>query len=457
VIRRGYSPPYQAKAPQLGADDIGRTIKGLVNVEVSRTNEVTFAVESFGCDGKPILSPMRGLGCEVPGKLAIAGTKNGMPFRLNADLPRGIGSAIRGSGGGMVTVTGNVALATSENVLFDNYGNYWSLDQGSTPVYLGETPPLASGGDGITPAVCTMDPKIRLHEIWLQYFDDGGTGEGSGVATNLIYGSPWRYGWTDDGGGSPVFPDAAVPWLYPDPAAWRVTQWIPDETTPPDGTGACGVWPASKRRALVYWTPYDEDPHDYDGYDGGRGTIVAAYPTVADYPDPPVPGPPHYEPNSGFYYWLNQWTRPAVEQMSVGGITDEYNLLVRIETNGTSTRRYALHNRFTGTRISTTGTGPASFTRADGRHFWTPKKDEGWYVQNGVVTSSAVKLGRYHSRVLSTDAYGTAMSYRGTTTVTLPSGAAHSWDAEPVWFRAGRVTRYLGGNARVWPLLPKWS
>lgn len=457
MIRRSYSPPFQARAPQLGADDIGRAIKGLVNVEVSRSNEVQFAVESFGCDGKPVLSPMRGLGCETPGKLTIAGTKGGMPFRLNADLPRGVGSAIRGSGGGMVTVTGGAALRTSENVIFDNYGNYWSLDQGSTPVYLGETPPLASGGDGITPALCEMDPKVRPHEIWFQYYDDGGAGEGSGGSPSfVVWGIPWRYGWTADSGGSPVYSDPPVIWEYPNTAAWRVTQWIPDETTAPDGTGVCGVWPTSKRRALVYWSPTSEDPHDFDAVGGGIGTIVAAYPTTPDYP-PTVPGPPYYAPTSGYYYWLNEVTRPAVEQISVGGITDEQGLLVRIETNGTATRRYAMHDRYVGTRISYTGSGISSFTRADGRHFWTPKLTEGWYVQNGVISSSAVTLGRYHSRASDGDDYGTALTYKGSTTVTLPASPAHAWDAEPVWFRVGRVTRYLGGNPRVWPVLPKWS
>jgi hypothetical protein len=453
AIRRSYSPPFQARAPQLGVDDFGRAVKSLVNVEVSRSNEITFAVESFGCDGKPVLSTLRGLDCETDGKLVMAGTKGGMPFKLGSDLPRGVGSAIRGTGGGLVQVTGGVAMLTREWVLYDNYGNHWSLDQGSTPVYLGETPPLANG-DGITPATCEMDPHVRTHEIWGQYYDDGGTGEGSGGTPSfVVWGYGWRYGWTEDGTTTPVYPDPAVIWEFPDPTAWRVTQWIPDETTPPDGTGLCGVWPASNRRALVYWTPTGEDPHDFDALGGGIGTIVSAYPTVPDYP-PTVPGPPYYAPTSGFYYWLNEATRPSVEQLSVGGTLGEAGLLVRIETNGT-TRRYSMHDRFAGTRLSYTGTGPSSFTRSDGRHFWTPYKTEGWIAQNGVVTSSQVTLARYWSRAADTDEYGSALTYKGTTTVTLPSGAVHAWDAEPVWFRVGRVSRSFG-NTRITPLLPRW-
>jgi hypothetical protein len=174
---------------------------------------------------------------------------------------------------------------------------------------------------------------------------------------------------------------------------------------------------------------------------------------VPDYP-PTVPGPPYYAPTSGFYYWLNEATRPSVEQLSVGGTLGEAGLLVRIETNGT-TRRYSMHDRFAGTRLSYTGTGPSSFTRSDGRHFWTPYKTEGWIAQNGVVTSSQVTLARYWSRAADTDEYGSALTYKGTTTVTLPSGAVHAWDAEPVWFRVGRVSRSFG-NTRITPLLPRW-
>ncbi len=451
MIRRSYSPPFQARAPQLGVDDLGAAVKGLVSVEVNRTNEISFAVESFGCDGKPVLSMLRGLDCESPGKLVMAGTKGGMPFKLGSDLPRGAGSAIRGTGGGLVQVTGGVAMLTREWVLYDNYGNHWSLDQGTTPVYLGETPPLANG-DGVTPATCDMDPKIRPYWKVRQWVNTGSEG---GPGDFLVRGYTYEIGWQDDAIGSPV-----VTYNWDDSFGntniqWRVYQWVPDETTPPDGTGASLLWPGCKQRAVAVWHPtyenddlgvgyYDESPHYYDGSSfPGVAEVVTEYPAL-----------PPYE------IIHNQFTRPLVEQISAGGITGESTLVICIEKTYISPSpsiytRMSLRSRTLGTLIANPSSYPAGFLRTDHRHFFTPKADEGWYAQNGVVSSGAVKIYRYHSRTSTANAYGTALSYRGSTTVTLPPSPVHAWDAEPVWFRVGRVTRSFG-NTRLTPLLPRW-
>lgn len=433
MIRRSYSPPYQARAPQPGPDDIGRSIKGLVSVELARTNEVTFAVESFGCDGKPVLSPMRGLACETDGRLTVAGTKGGMPFRLNADLPRGIGSAIRGAGGGMRAVTGGASLLSSEWVLYDSVGNHWSLDQGSTPVYLGATPPLANG-DGVTPALCTMDPKIRPYELRWEYI--------SGAGDPIVYQAKYLWGgagWIEDsiGGAVIAFP---VAYPYSVPANyWRIEQWMPDEVAAPTGASQAAAWPASVRHVDCQWYPGTPGtPQDWDLVtQNSIDVVVSKYPTDAA------------------RVYMNRWTRPLLEHISTGGIVDEGEFIIAIERNllsGLLPSRIALRGRGTGALI-----GTATYSaRSDERHIFTPYKGEGWILQNGAIASNALTVRRYQSRSAPGASIGSGLRYDGQTIVTLPDGAAVPWTSEPVWLRVGKVTRRFGTTARLTPLLPRW-
>lgn len=433
-IRRGYSPPFQAAAPKLGADDMGRYVKGLVNVEIQRTNEVSFAVESFGCDGKPVLSLMHDLPCEAEGTLVVAGTKNGMPFKLNSDLPRGIGSAIRGSGGSLRRVSGGVSMKTSEWVIYDNFGNYWSLDEltGGNPTYRGATPPL-SAGDGLTPALCVQVPGIRPYELRWEYVLTGGDPE-----VNKPAYLPGGAGWQPDDGSPVIVSPVTYPYVAPD-HYWRIEQWIPDETTPPTGADMAGAWPDSKRRVDCLWYPGRVDvPHDWDSVtENSIDIVVSKYPTEAPW-----------------LVHINQWTRPLLEHISTGATADEMTFVVCVEKDIIAApylSRVVLRGKNTGELIGSLG-----FTaRSDGRHMLTPDKDEGWMLQTGVISTDTVRLRRLRSRASSTDDFGTTLSAKASLYVTLPSSPAAAW-SEPVWFRVGRVTSYFGRSPRLHPRLPRW-
>jgi len=441
IVRR-YSPPFQVPAPRPGAEDVGRAVKGLVNVEIKRTSEVSFAVESFGCDGKPVLSLLRDLPCEsTDGKLTVAGTKNGMPFSLNSDLPRGLGSAIRGSGGSLRKVASGAIFRTHEWVLYDNFGNYWSLDEltGGEPTYRGETPPLYAG-DGVTPALCVQAPGIRPYEKRWEYILSGGDPEVSNVAY-LLAGA----GWQDDADPAPVI---AYPVAYPyvEPTDyWRVEQWIPDETTPPPGGNTAGAWPTSLRRVECEWYPgFAYPPHDYDGVtENSIDIIVSKYPAV----------PP-------WTVYMNRFTRPLVEHISTGGSTDEMDFIIcnerRIKPAPANVYRVALREKLTGTLIGSTSSVPPSTSSE--KVMFTPNKSEGWLRQLGTYTGTGPKVSTLHqlrSRATSTDNFGTALTDLGTLPVTLPAAFAHDW-TEPVWFRVGKVTTYFGTSPTLTPLLPRW-
>ena len=434
MIRRGYTPPFQTPAPKLGADDMGRTVKGLVNVEIERTNEVSFAVESFGCDGKPVLSMLRDLPCEATGKLVVAGTKNGMPFKLNSDLPRGIGSAIRGSGGAMRTLSAGAAYRTSEWVLYDNFGNYWSLDEltGGKPTYRGATPPLAAG-DGLTPALCVQAPGIRPYELRWEYVLTGGDPE---VNQPAYY--PAGAGWQPDDGSPVIVSTVAYP--YAPPAHyWRIEQWIPDETTPPTGAEFSGAWPTSKRRVDCLWYPARTDvPHDWDSVtENSIDVIVSKYPTEAPW-----------------LVHMNQWTRPLLEHISTGATADEMPFVICVEKDiaaAPHSSRVALRGKNTGELL-----GSLAFTaRSDGRHMLTPDRSEGWFLQTGVISTDTVQLRRLRSRATSGDDFGSSLSAVASLYVTLPAASAVSW-SEPVWFRVGKAEKFFGASPRLTPRLPRW-
>lgn len=437
MIRRSYSPPFQARAPRPGADDLGRTVKGLVSVELARSTEISFALESFGCDGKPVLSLLRGLPCEATGKLTVAGTKNGMPFSLNSDLPRGLGSAIRGSGGTLRQIGSSAAFKTLEWVLYDNFGNHWSLDvlTGGKPTYLGETPPLAAG-DGVTPAVCTQSPWIRPYELRWEYIGEGG----DPVVIQPMYLVAGA-GWISDDSNSPVivYP---VDFPYSPPSEYyRIEQWIPDEVSPPPGGSFAAAWPGSKRHVDVEWYPARIDtPHDWDSQtENSVDVIVSKYPT-----EPP------------WRIYMNRLTRPLIEHISTGGSAEEMGLVICVEKKVLSSpypSRIVLRGRNTG---ELKGSPIAYTARSDSRHMFTPYKGEGWILQTGAVTSSTVTLRKFQSRATSTDDFGSALTWMGNFNVTLPAGAAHSWDSEPVWLRVGQVSRYFGSNPFLWPRLPRW-
>lgn len=436
IVRR-YSPPFQAAAPRPGADNVGAAVKGLISVEVARTNEISFAVESFGCDGKPVLSMLRGLPCESTGNLVVAGTKNGMPFKLNGDLPRTLGSAIRGAGGSLRTVAAGTSLRTTEWVIYDNVGNCWSLDEltGGKPTYIGETPPEI-GGDGVTPTLCVQAPGIRPYEKRWEYVNPSGEG-GDPQAQYYWAGA----GWQDDAG-SPVI---AWPIAYPyaDPSEYRVIeQWVPDETTPPTGGELAAGWPGMVRRVDVEWYPGAAgQPHDWDAEtDNSCDEIVSKYPAV----------PP-------WTVHMNRWTRPLIEHISTGGITGEMPFIVAIEHElvpGTG-YRLAMRRKNTGELINSLAFGPLVTT--DPRTGLTPYKGEGWIRQGGGYTGTpkTATVYRINSRASSTDNYGTALTYLGVLNITLPADAAYDW-AEPVWFRVGRIIRALGSTPRIAPLLPRW-
>lgn len=432
MITRSYSPPFQARAPKRGADDMGRVVKALVSVEVARSSEVSFAAESFGCDGKPVLSPLRGLACEVDGRLAVSGTKNGMPFRLGAELPRGLGSAIRGAGGGMVRVTGGAAMLSTEWVLYDSVGNHWSLDQGTTPVYLGATPPLANG-DGVTPATCVQDPKIRPYELRWEYVSPGG--EGPDEAFYHWAGA----GWIEDASGGPVIASPiAYPYVVPS-SYWRVEQYIPDETAYPAGAVHAACWPTSRRIVEVLWYPERVDtPLTWaSDTDNSIDVLMTQYGS----------SPP-------WRYFANRGTRPLIEHVSIGANVGEDLVLACVEKNGISlSSRIALRDRGTGTLLASSGTYAA---RTDARHMFTPDKSEGFLLQTGDVIGDTVQMRRYHTRTSPSANYGTALSYQGVYNVTLPAAAAVPWPSEPVWFRVGQVSRTFGSNARLTPRLPRW-
>lgn len=433
IVRR-YSPPFQSPAPRPGADDIGRAVKGLVSVELQRTSEISFAVESFGCDGKKVLSLLRDLPCETTGRLVVAGTKNGMPFSLNSDLPRGLDSAIRGSGGTMRTVASGAAFRTTETVLYDNFGNYWALS-GETAIYRGETPPLYSG-DGVTPALCVQVPRIRPYELRWEYIQSGGDPEVN-QAAYLRAGC----GWQGDSDPSPLiaFP-VAYPYVPPS-NYWRIEQWIPDETTPPTGGEYAAAWPTSKRRVEVEWYPGRSDtPHDWDAVtENSIDVIVSKY-----LADPP------------WRVLMNWSTRPLLEHISTGGLNDEIGLIICVEkdlVNSPFNSRIAMRGRSTGTLAP--GYETVSLP-VSGRVMFTPDVTEGWLMQTGVVTAEACSLRRFRSRATSTDPYGSALTELDALTVTLPAAHAHDW-TEPVWFRVGRVTQYFGTNPLLTPRLPLWG
>lgn len=435
-IRRGYTPPFQTAAPKLGADDMGRTVKGLVNVEIQRTNEISFAVESFGCDGKPVLSMLRDLPCEATGKLVVAGTKNGMPFKLNSDLPRGIGSAIRGSGGAMRTVSSGAAYRISEWVIYDNVGNYWSLDEltGGEPTYRGETP-IELDANETTPAVCTQRPRIRPYEKRWEYPECGGDPEVCQPAY-LKAGC----GWQEDTG-SPIiaFPVAGPPYVAPS-SYHLIQQWVPDETTPPPGASGAAAWPDTKRRLDVEWYPaLSDEPHDWDAVtENSMDIIVSKYPVL----------PP-------WRVSMNQFTRPLVEHISTGGLNDELHWIICVERNMIAApyqQRIALRGRSTTTLVS----GAVDVTLAvSGLVMFTPDVSEGWLMETGAISGSSTILRRFRSRASSADPYGSALTELDSLTVTLPEAHAHDW-TEPVWFRVGKVTRLLGTTPTVTPRLPLW-
>lgn len=440
MIRRGYSPPFQSAAPKLGADDMGRTVKGLVNVEIQRSNEVSFAVESFGCDGKPVLSMLRDLPCEATGKLVVAGTKNGMPFKLNSDLPRGIGSAIRGSGGAMRTVSSGAAYRVSEWVLYDNAGNYWSLDEltGGAPTYRGETP-VEANSNVTTPALCTQNPRVRPYEKRWEYVDVAG--DGGVPQIKYFWGGA---GWIDENAADPVilFP-VSIPYVLPSEYR-RIEQWIPDETTPPTGGHKAGAWPDSLRHVECEWYPPRTDlPLDWAAVtDNSTDVIVSKY----------------HDTDSGNWWrkvYLNRWTRPLLEHLSIGGRNDEIGMVICVEkdlVNYPFVDRVALRRRYTGELYGTTNiTTPV----VDGRVMFTPDKGEGWLMQTGDIVGTDATLRRFRSRATSTDAWGSSLTELDPVVVTLPAEPAHGW-TDPVFFRVGKVTRYLGTTPYLTPRLPLW-
>lgn len=442
MIRRAYSPPYQARAPQLGADDIGRAVKGLVSVEVARTNEVSFAVESFGCDGRPVLSTLRGLSCESSGSLVMAGTKNGMPFRLGGELPRGIGSAIRGAGGGLRRVAKGAALRTQEWVLYDTVGNCWSLDTltGGQPTYLGETPPNVNG-DGISPDVCTQDPFIRPYELRWEYINAGG----DPPVANVRYRKGGA-GWIKDNQPAPVIAyPVAVPYVAPT-SYYQTEQWIPDQVAAPPSGDYAGAWPGSKWFGEVAWNPESGTPEDYrDWVESSIGIIVSKYAQS----DP--------EAVYGTRVFMNRWDRPLLEHMSIGASVDEAEFLIcteRDQIHSPYSSRVALYQRSTGTLLSHLGFAPPTDTA---RVMFTPDKGEGWLLQTAEVTDGKITLHRFRSRAASTDAYGSALTdLMAPYTVSLPAEPAHEWGTDPVWFRVGRTTQFLSNTPRITPRLPRW-
>lgn len=438
AIRRSYSPPFLAPSPQPGADDMGRAVKGLVSVEVNRSNEISFAVESFGCDGKPVLSLLRDLPCDSTGDLVVAGTKNGMPFKLGSELPRSLGSAIRGAGGTLRRVDAGAGLRTREWVIYDNFGNHWSLDVliSGRPTYLGETPREINSNDS-TPALCTQAPRIRPYELRWEYANPAG--EGGDPQVQYYWGGA---GWSEDVfGASPVLA-SPVAYPYVTPASYyRVEQWIPDETTAPAGGELAGAWPTSKRRVTCQWYPGAVDePHDYDAETGNScDVIVSKYPATAPWK-----------------VEMNEWTRPSLEHISTGGRAEEAEFVICVERNLLTppySRRIALRGRNTGTLLATTGTG----VPADDRAMFTPMVGEGWLRQTGIITGGdSVQVLWFKSRASTVAAWGSSLTYAGQRNMVLPSDAAHPWTSEPVWFRVGRVHRTLGSPDVVAPLLPRW-
>lgn len=433
MISRRYSPPFQAASPKPGMDSAGREIKGLVSVEVARSNEISFALESFGCDGKPVLSLLRDLPCETTGRLTVAGTKNGMPFALNSDLPRGLGSAIRGSGGTLRQVTSGAVFRTTEWVLYDSVGNYWSLDEltGGAPTYRGETP------DG---TLCVQAPRIRPYELRWELPVSGGDPE----VTQIEY-RPAGCGWIYEASASPViaYPVGTPP--YDTPADyWRIGQWIPDETTPPPGGSTAGAWPSSHRHVECEWyPPLTDSPSDWSAVaENSIDVIVSKY----------------YDDAYGTWskrVYLNRWTRPLVEHISVGGVAGEDIFLICHEVdmlNSPHPTRVALRRGQSGELIDS-----VSESTYTSRVMFTPDKTEGWLMQTGDIDGTSVTLRRFRSRETSTDNYGTALVERSPIVVTIPASPAHDWPAEPVWFRAGRLITVAGSPARVAPLLPRWS
>lgn len=438
AIRRSYSPPFLAPSPQPGADDMGRAVKGLVSVEVDRSNEISFAVESFGCDGKPVLSLLRDLPCDSTGDLVVAGTKNGMPFKLGSELPRGLGSAIRGAGGALQRVDAGASLRTREWVLYDNVGNHWSLDvlDGGKPTYLGETP-VELNSNETTPALCTQDPRIRPYELRWEYANPAG--EGGAPQIEYYWGGA---GWTEDVyGNSPVIA-SPISYPYSIPSSYyRIEQWMPDETTPPAGGQFAGAWPDSKRRVTCEWYPGTPTaPHDFDAVPGNSCDVI-----VSKYP-----------PTAPWKVEMNQWTRPLLEHISTGGRAEESGFVICVERNLLTppySRRIALRGRSTGSLLATSGVGVPT----DDRSFFTPMAGEGWLRQTGaIIDGDTVQVLWFKSRASTANAWGSSLTYAGQRNLTLPADAAHSWTSEPVWFRVGRVHRRLGAPDVVVPLLPRW-
>ena len=88
---------------------------------------------------------------------------------------------------------------------------------------------------------------------------------------------------------------------------------------------------------------------------------------------------------------------------------------------------------------------------------FTLDKGEGWLLQTAEESGGAISLRRFRSRATSTAAYGSGLTdLLSPYTVTLPVGPAHDWGAGPIWFRVGKVTRFLGGTPTLTPLLPRW-
>lgn len=441
MIRRSYSPPFQAASPQPGMGDAGRAVKGLVTTEIARSTEISFALESFGCDGKPVLSLLRDLPCETTGKLTVAGTKNGMPFALNSDLPRGLGSAIRGAGGGLRQVSSTRSFRAAEWVLYDSVGNYWSLDEltGGAPTYRGETP-RELNSNVTAPALCVQNPRIRPYEKRWELETEGGDPPAKAIEYR------WAgCGWIHDPSSSPVIAyPVAFPYAVPSDY-WRIEQWIPDETTPPPGGATAGAWPSSHRHVECEWYPARTDtPFDWrDEPENSIDVIVSKY----------------LNPDSGVWWsnvYMNRWTRPLLEHISVGAIPGEDIFLICVEKDLVHFpfgMRVALRRSYGGELL---GSAVISALPEVGRVMFTPNKGEGWLMQTGAISGATVTLRQFRSRATTTADFGSALSECDPVFVTLPDEPAHPWTADPVWFRVGRVTRILGGTPTLSPRLPLW-
>ena len=76
-------------------------------------------------------------------------------------------------------------------------------------------------------------------------------------------------------------------------------------------------------------------------------------------------------------------------------------------------------------------------------------------MQTGDIVGTDATLRRFRSRATSTDAWGSSLTELDPVVVTLPAEPAHGW-TDPVFFRVGKVTRYLGTTPYLTPRLPLW-